>query len=650
MASENVSHSGAEQSAKAVPADPCLLVIVGAAGDLTKRLLMPALYNLACDGLLPKQFALVAVAREDWNDAKVRDYFTQQIKQFSTRQTFDEKVWQDLVGRIYFCKGDFKNPETYAALKAQLGTLDGQYGAGGNVLYYMAVAPSIFGLISRGLSQAGLCRPSRGWARVIVEKPFGHDLPSAQTLNRELLVDWVEDQIYRIDHYLGKETVQNLLTFRFTNSVFESLWNNRYVDHIEFTVDETVGVETRGGYYDTSGVLRDMIQNHMFQMLAYLCMEPPASFRPSAIRDEKSKLLESVRVMTPQEVLKHTVRGQYGPGKKGDGSPAIGYREEKDVNPKSWTETYAAIRLHVDNWRWEGVPIYLRSGKALWKRGTEIVVQFKKAPEVLFRDTPVQSLQSNQLIFHVQPDQGIEYRMHAKAPGPALFMQNVGMRFDYKEAFEAARGTGYETLLYHAMIGNAMLFSRTDLVELAWRIAQPILDTWAKTEPTDFPNYPAGSWGPKAAYDLLARDGRRWVEVINRGALEKVPLFAGGDQVALNNLAMTLAPVVYGPGDVIINKGDVGREMYVLARGQVEVLDGAGKRVALMGEGDFFGEMALLSSAPRTATVRAVTPCDLYVLGKADFDKVLRDHPRFSQALSQVAQARYKVAVAPEPG
>jgi glucose-6-phosphate 1-dehydrogenase len=648
MTSDGFVHqTGPEQPDKAASADPCLLVIFGAAGDLTKRLLMPALYNMACDGLLPKQFALVAFARAELSQDQLRERFTEDIRKFSTRKSFDEPVWKDLVSRLHYLKGDFNEAGAYTRLAALLERLDGEYAAGGNALFYLATMPSVFSLISRELARAGLNR-RRGWSRLVVEKPFGHDLASAATLNRELLADWTEDQIYRIDHYLGKETVQNLLAFRFANGIFESLWNTRHIDHIQFTVAETVGVEGRGKYYEGVGVLRDMIQNHMFQMLAYLCMEPPASFRANAIRDEKAKVLEAVRVMKPDEVSRKTVRGQYGPGKKADGTPAAGYREEPNVSPQSVTETYAALELSIDNWRWAGVPIYLRSGKSLWKRGTEIVVQFRKAPDVIFRDTPgCGGVCANQLLFHIQPDQGIEFRFHAKAPGPALALRGVNMRFDYQEAFEASRGTGYETLLYNAMIGNAMLFSRTDLVESAWRIAQPILDAWAGTPPVDFPNYPAGSWGPKEAFDLPARTGRHWVEVLNRVGLERSPLFRGGDPVVLHNLAMMLKPVVFAPGETIIRKGEAGGEMYFICRGQAEAFDG-GARLRTLGEGDFFGEIALLQSGPRTASVRAVTPCDLLVLSKGDFDKVLKEHPHYSQALHEVARTRYKDSMPPE--
>src|SRR5262249_48077706 len=376
-------------------------------------------------------------------------------------------------------------------------------------------------------------------------------------LNRTLLAHWSEEQIYRIDHYLGKETVQNILAFRFSNGIYEPLWNKNHVDHIQFTVSETVGVEGRGKYYDRTGVLRDMIQNHMFQMLAYLCMEPPVSFQADAIRNEKAKLLEAVRIMKPEDVPHNTVRGQYGPGKKPDGTPAPGYRQEKDVDPQSRTETFAAVKLHIDNWRWDGIPVYLRSGKSLWKRGTEIIVQFKKAPDVIFRGTPAaERLDANRLLFHIQPDQGIEFRFHAKAPGPLMFLQKVDMRFDYRESFEASRGTGYEVLLYNVMIGDATLFSRTDLVETAWRVAQPILDVWGQNPPDDFPNYPAGTWGPTAAFDLIQRDGRVWIEVINREVLVNVPLFQGASPTCLHSLAMMLKPIVFPAGEHIIRKGE----------------------------------------------------------------------------------------------
>ncbi len=655
---------GEPQRGAAAPADPCIMVIFGASGDLTKRLLMPALYNLACDGLLPKQFAIVGLARDEWTTDGFRAKLSTEIRQFNTRKEFKPAVWEAFVARLYYMSGDFGNAETYRKLGSLVAKHDAEQQARGNVLYYMATPPAVFGMISENLGRAGCTRadnaPEKGtgplnakgpvpfsgaWRRVIVEKPFGQDLPSAIQLNRSLLAHWTEEQIFRIDHYLGKETVQNLLAFRFANGIFEPLWNKNHVDHIQFNIAETVGVEGRGGYYDRSGVLRDMIQNHMFQMLAYLCMEPPSSFRADAVRNEKAKLLDAVRVFKPEDVAANTVRGQYGPGKRTDGTPAFGYREEEGVNKDSRTETFAALKIFIDNWRWEGVPIYVRSGKRLWKRGTEIVVQFKKAPEVIFRDTPaVGKLESNKLLFHIQPDQGIEFRCHAKTPGPAMYLQNVNMRFDYSEAFEASRGTGYEVLLYNCMIGDATLFSRTDLVESSWRIVQPILETWANTPPDEFPNYAGGSWGPKAAFDILERDGRRWVEVVNRAVLEKVPLFKVCDPVFLHGLALALKADVFDPGDVIIRQGDPGHEMYFICRGEAEVLNERNEVLRMLQAGDFFGELSLLLSQPRAATVRAKTSCDLFILEKADFDKALKDRPEFAEALRANAKTHYELA------
>jgi glucose-6-phosphate 1-dehydrogenase len=603
---------------------------------------MPALYNLACDRLLPDRFAIVGIALDEMSTDQFRARMTADIQKFSTRSTFDANAWEGFVARLHYTPGNFADPAAYQRLADLVARLDAEQQTGGNIVFYLATPPAVFGMISAHLDQAGFKRRARGWTRIIVEKPFGHDLASAALLNRGLLAHWSEDQIYRIDHYLGKETVQNLLAFRFANGIYEPLWNKNHVDHIQLSVAETVGVEGRGGYYDRTGVLRDMMQNHMFQMLAYLCMEPPTSLRPDAVRNEKAKLLDAVRLLKPGAVPQNAVRGQYGPGKKADGSAAVGYRQEPDVNPQSATETFAALRLLIDNWRWEGVPVYLRSGKSLWKRGTEIVVQFKKAPEVIFRDTPaVGRLESNKLLFHIQPDQGIEFRFHAKTPGPAMSLQKVNMRFDYREAFEASRGTGYEVLLYNCMIGDATLFSRTDLVEAAWRIAQPVLDAWATTPPADFPNYPAGSWGPKAAFDLIERDGRRWVEVINRDVLAKVPLFRDGDPVLLHNLSMMLKPVVAAAGADIIRQGDIGGEMYVISRGQVDVLGAAGERLNTLAAGDFFGELSLLLSQPRNATIRATAPCDLFVLDKADFNRALKEHPQFASSLREVARSRY---------
>jgi glucose-6-phosphate 1-dehydrogenase len=625
------------------PAEPCVLVIFGASGDLTKRLLIPAIYNLACDGLLPEEFAIVGIAMDEFTTEQFREKMSNDIRRFSTRTEIDTKTWDWLCSRLYYTQGKFGDDTVFARLKDLVSKLDTQYQARGNVLFYMATPPSVFGLISDNLEKAGFKTSSAGWKRIIVEKPFGHDLASAISLNREILTYWTEDQVYRIDHYLGKETVQNIIAFRFSNGMFEPLWNRNFIDHIQFTVAESVGVEGRGAYYDQSGVLRDMMQNHMFQMLAYLCMEPPSSFAPEAIRNEKSKVLEAVRIMDPGAVRANTVRGQYGTGRGSDGKPVPGYREESSVPPQSATETFAAVKLFIDNWRWNGVPIYLRSGKRLWKRGTEIVVQLKSPPSVVFRGTPVESLDPNRLIFHIQPDQGIELRFQAKTPGPKMALQKVNMRFDYSQAFTASRAVGYEVLIYNCMNGDATLFSRTDLVETAWRIAQPILDLW-KTESPDFPNYAAGTWGPKAAFELIEGDGRKWVEILNRESLEKVPLFEGADAVLLSSLIMALKPVVFQPGDLVIRKGEIGRELYLISSGNAEVIDASGSIIATLSEGDFFGEISLLTSAPRNATVRAQSYCDFFVLEKADFVRVLRDHPQFLKSMMEIAQARYNVS------
>ena len=493
------------------PRDPCVMVIFGASGDLTKRLLMPAIYNLACDGLLPHNFALVGTARDDMNHESFRDQMSRDIRLFTTRD-FDESVWDEFVPNLYYLPGNFDDPATYQRLGQLLGEADAKHGTLGNCLFYLAVPPTVFSLIARQLGLAGLGREEKGWSRLIVEKPFGHDLESARHLIRELQEQWQEHQIWRIDHYLGKETIQNILAFRFANGIFEPLWNRRYVDHVQFMVAEKVGVEGRGNYYDRSGVLRDMLQNHMFQMLAYVAMEPPSSFHADDIRNKKVEVLRAIHPITPEDVLTHTVRGQYSGGTM-DGNIVLGYREEPDVGKNSRTETFAAMKLFIDNWRWHGVPFYLRSGKRLPMRRTEIAIQFKHAPEVLFRDTPVERLEANQLLLHIQPEQGIELIFEAKVPGPMMHLQTVRMHFEYQEAFHAARGTGYETLLYDCMRNDATLFSRSDLVEAAWKIAQPILDVWTSLPPRDFPNYPAGTWGPKDADQLVERDGRKWRKI-----------------------------------------------------------------------------------------------------------------------------------------
>ena len=627
--------------------EPCVMIIFGASGDLTKRLLVPSLYNLACDDLLSPNFAVLGTGRSEISNAQFRESMASQetgLRAFHTRKEFDEEACDQLLERFYFESANI-DVEGFTRLKKTVDALDAEYQAGGNVLFYFAMAPRFFGGLCENLYKAGFQEGS-GWKRIIVEKPFGTNLKSALDLNHEILKYWKEEQIYRIDHYLGKETVQNLLAFRFSNGMFEPLWNKHHIDNIQFNVCEAVDVQGRGGYYDQSGVLRDMMQNHMFQMLSYICMEPPGSFDADSIRNEKAKLLESVRIYTDDEVRENVVRGQYGPSFDEQGQvDKPGYRQEPDVDPESKTETFAAAKLQIDNWRWQGVPIYLRSGKALWKRGTEIVIEFKKPPERVFQGTGVQHLTSNRLVFHIQPVQGIELLFQAKTPGPTMQLQTVDMSFNYGDAFKASRYTGYEVMLYACSRGDATLFSRGDLVEAAWRIAQPLLDHWDSTPVSDFPNYARNSWGPKSAYELLEKDGRRWFEVVTPDVLEESPLFKGADPLLLNAVILALRPLSVAPGETIIRQGEIANEMYFICRGEVEVLQSFGQVVSQLKDGDFFGEVGLLLAAARTADVRAKTLCDLFVLSKKDFSRILQEHPQFANGMLQVAKERYDLAL-----
>jgi len=630
-----------------LPSDPCLMVIFGASGDLTKRLLLPSLFKLYCDGLLPPAFAILGMAIDEFSDDSFREKMTADVHKYSRNENFDDAAWTAFCGNLHYQQGSFDDAAAFTQLQQNLTTLDGRYGTGGNILFYMATPPSVFSMISSGLQAVGLHNGQSGWRRIIVEKPFGSDLPSAQALNREILSYWREDQIYRIDHYLGKEPVQNLLAFRFANGMFEPLWNRTHIDHIQITSTEQVGVEWRGNYYDKSGVVRDMLQNHLFQMMAYLCMEPPTSFESEAIRNEKYKLLSAVRIMKPDEVQRNTVRGQYGEGLNVDGTPAKAYRQEAHVDPNSNTETFAAIKLRIDNWRWHGVPVYLRSGKGLKTKSTEIVVQFRRAPEFTFRGTPAaDQLEANQLIFRIQPNEGIELRFLAKRPGPSMHMRKVNMHFEYEEAFEAQPGTGYETMLYDCMRGDASLFSRSDLVETSWRIVQPILDAWGKEKAADFPNYPFGSWGPKAAFDLLQPGHRRWLARSSRKAVERVPMFEGCGKSMLNDMAMMLKPRVFNAGDEIARYGSLGSELFIIDKGQVEVVDKNGWVKTELGEGKVFGELSLLVTKKRLASMRAKTYCTIYTLDKRDFNMVLKDNrPEFAERIMKVARERYDVIV-----
>jgi glucose-6-phosphate 1-dehydrogenase len=494
--------------------DPCVLVIFGASGDLTRRLLIPSLYNLAHDQLLSPNLAIVGVARQAISHEDFRRAMHTAIDESDRVKEINPAIWQRLEQRLYYVSSSFQDASGYRQVAEMLQQCDRDWGTQGNYLFYLATPPTFFSEIVQQLGQADLAQEreeeGRGWRRVVIEKPFGHDLASARTLNQTVLSVFREHQVYRIDHYLGKETVQNMLVFRFANGMLEPLWNQRYIDHVQITVAETVGVEGRGDYYDSAGLMRDMMQNHMFQLLALVAMEPPYSFASEAVRDEKAKVLHAVRPMTYEEVLTHTVRGQYGPGMV-DGQPLAGYRQEPRVSAESNTETYAAVKLFVENWRWAGVPFYLRSGKAMPKRLTEVAIQFRQAPHMLFPHSGTMHLQANRLILHIQPREGISWDLEAKVPGPAVRLKTVSMDFNYNDFFGAEPSTGYETLLYDAMIGDATLFQRSDIVEAAWNIAKPILDVWQALPAQDFPNYRARqAWGPDTATAFIHRDGREW--------------------------------------------------------------------------------------------------------------------------------------------
>jgi glucose-6-phosphate 1-dehydrogenase len=489
--------------------DPCIMVIFGGAGDLTKRKLVPALCNLAEQGFLPHQFAIVGVSTTDLTTETLRERFTEDIKTFALRPV-DQTISKRVVEHTYFVRGDFADPSTYERLKANLAEVAKQDNIPCNHFYYLAVAPRFFGEIVRQLGAAGMAKEENGqWRRVVIEKPFGRDLQSARTLNAEIKQVLEERQIYRIDHYLGKETVQNLMMFRFGNEIFEPIWNRRYIDNVQITAAETVGVEQRGGYYETSGALRDMVPNHLFQLLSLTAMEPPFSFDSNAVRDEQAKVLHAIQQFSPEDVLSKTVRGQYGAGIL-DGKQVLAYRAESDVKPDSNTETFVAMKLLIDNWRWADVPFYLRTGKHLARRVTEISIQFRRAPFHLFRNTPVGALRPNRLVITIQPEESISLQFGAKVPGPIMQQGAVDMCFNYADYFGSAPSTGYERLLYDCMIGDATLFQRADMVEAGWSVITPVLDVWQALRPRDFPNYAVGTWGPREADELLARNDRVW--------------------------------------------------------------------------------------------------------------------------------------------
>jgi glucose-6-phosphate 1-dehydrogenase len=490
-------------------ADRCIMVIFGASGDLTARKLLPALYNLCRNNLLPKEFAIVGFAKDEFSEEDFRQRARKDLREYAgAPENCDLCDW--LADRTYYITGDFANPADFVKLKDKITELDNQQHTQGNVFYYLATLPQFFAEIVHQLGEQALTNEDHGnWRRVIIEKPFGSDLESAKRLNRDIGQVLKETQIYRIDHYLGKETVQNILVFRFANGIFEPVWNRRYIDHVQITVSESLGVERRGGYYEHAGGLRDMIPNHVLQLLSLTTMEPPISFQADAVRDEQSKVLHAIQPIQPEDVLTRAIRGQYGEGTiAGEHVPA--YRNEEFVDPHSNVETFVALKLQLDSWRWADVPFYIRTGKRLAKRATEIVIQFRRAPLVLFRDTPVDKLTPNLLVIHIQPDEGISLSFGAKIPGAHVRVGDVKMDFRYADYFGTEPSTGYERLLYDCMIGDATLFQRADMVEAGWCVVEPILDVWKALPPRNFPNYAAGSWGPKEAEDLMKRDGRKW--------------------------------------------------------------------------------------------------------------------------------------------
>jgi glucose-6-phosphate 1-dehydrogenase len=486
------------------------MIIFGATGDLTKRKLLPALYNLAKEDFLPHAFAIIGVGRQEMSTAEFRKQVAADLTEFLPRPPEPDLVdW--FQERIYYTGGDFTDDKKlFPDLKALIGEAVAERQVPANYLFYLATPPNLFADVAGKVVSAGLGKQENGnWRRFVFEKPFGHDLESAQKLNHSLLQLLKEQQIYRIDHYLGKETVQNILVFRFGNGIFEPIWNRNFVDHVQITVAESLGVELRGGYYDSAGALRDMIPNHLLQLVTLTAMEPPVSFEANAVRDEQAKILSAIQIFSPEDVLHCAVRGQYGEGAI-DGKPVPAYRSEEKVAPFSSTETFAAMKFSIDNWRWADVPFYVRTGKRLATRHSSIIIEFKKAPFVLFRETGVDRLRTNRLVIHIQPDEGITMQFGAKIPGPIVKVGAVDMDFNYRDYFGEQLSTGYERLLFDCMTGDATLFQRADMVEAGWSIVTPVLDVWGAIKARDFPNYPAGSWGPAASDEMLASDGREW--------------------------------------------------------------------------------------------------------------------------------------------
>jgi len=488
--------------------DPCAVILFGASGDLAKRKVIPALFDLAAHNSLGSRYAIIGFARTPMNDDSFRSALGDAAKTMSELGDVDPAKWNDFASNLFYSPGDYSDQQAYAQLAKRLAELDAQKSLAGNRLFYLSTPPEVYPDIVEQLGRAGLSRPanSKSWVRIIIEKPFGRDLATAKELNEIVHNVFEEQQVYRIDHYLGKDTVQNLLVLRFGNGIFEPLWNRNYVDHVQITAAETLGVERRGGFYETAGALRDMIQSHVLQLTSLVAVEPPASFDATAVRNEKLKVLQSIRPFDLEMVRAVGRPRQYAPGTIND-KPVPGYREEQNVNPKSRTETFVAAKLLIDNWRWANVPFYLRTGKRLAKRTTEIVIQFKRAPHIVFRG---READANRLILNIQPDEGISVSFGAKRPGTEMSIGNVTMNFSYREGFGDSSRSAYATLVNDCLRGDATLFDRGDTVEAAWSLVEPVLDVWSAAKTASVPQYAAGSWGPKESDNLLEREGRKW--------------------------------------------------------------------------------------------------------------------------------------------
>lgn len=489
--------------------DPCALVIFGATGDLTSRKLSPALYNLGKEGLLPPNFACVGFARRPKSHEEFRAEMRKDVDTYSRTKPTDDAFWNTFQEQLFYHQSEFDQDEGYERLATFLKQIDARHGTRGNRIFYLSVQPKFFPLIVEKLAKHGMTKPNNGaWTRVIIEKPFGHDLASAISLQKELVKYLDESQIYRIDHYLGKETVQNLLVFRFANAIFESLWNYKHIEQVQITVAEDIGIGSRGAFWEETGLLRDIVQNHMMQLLSLVAMEPPVSLSAHSIQDEKVKVLQAIRPFTKEDFETNVIRGQYGQGFI-NGQKAVSYREEKGVDPKSSVETYAAMRVFIDNWRWAGVPFYLRGGKRLPKKGTEIAIIFKDAPGILFKQQGVKQ-EPNVLALRIQPDEGIAMKINCKVPGANSPIQPVKMDFRYGSYFGQSPPEAYERLIWDCMLGDSTLFARVDEVEQSWRLLTPILDYWAANPAKNFPNYASGSWGPAEADAMIQKDRKAW--------------------------------------------------------------------------------------------------------------------------------------------